>query len=748
MADFAVSDIMSAIDRLAPGFGIDPATAKSLIVAENTKDGRIRSSTFSGDATNSNGTMGIGQVIPSTARGLQQNGDLPRDWKFDPNNLDSQLLASLAAMKDMRRRLNNPDDPFELGAYYNGGTNGLRAYQNGGAMAPETADYIQKQRRFMTDANLTPQQIERISAQTPGAQNGTGPQNLQGSSTSSSSTTRRSVFDQGALDSVNRALGAMQGPGGFFDNAITAVSDRGAAMSLVGSQLQTAIQQAGDDAAESARAQATLKAAGEARRAAILTQANLDPVVSGNRAQVALDQLDKTTAQLDAMRPEIQERMNVGFFDNPFAYLVNQVRLPGMISEYNGLVNVQQDQLNRYDAATAIAKSSIDISQGIDADLTLEAGNALAKAAASKAAMESKQVQLQLASKSAADALNMVQLGLQSSDLAMKAAQLTAVKEAQHEDESQRQYEARMQEKQLEDLNLMIKAAGGKPLDPFAFKRLPLKAIEDLKQNITSGKFGSDFTEALRFVQQWGNLDNMAEGGQAGVRTWVNQAQRDASAITLEQQTRAQAPATLDKTFNPQKAQANNLNAIASQYEAQAAVDMRQAKEGNPFKLSYKQIIQLPELKDNSVAKLIASHGPGGTEKVWDKVDELDLMKYFANQAAVSQNPGDLVKKYSADVAQFYQVAARKQAEYTKWALFGLSKPDKTYAVKLPGFSDKNLTVDLGDQSSVENMLTKKTAQNIRDANTMTFFGEGSWVDMSAGQMTPEQQQFVNGARR
>lgn len=322
MADFSVDEIMRTIDEMAPSFGVDPKVAKSIIVAENTSDGRIKRGTFSGDATNSNRTMGIGQVIPTTARGLQQAGFLPADWKFDPNDLKSQLSASLAAMKEMKGRQRNPDDPLELGAMYNGGNDAWKAYQAGQKLNPETAQYLQKQRTYMADNQMTPQQIERAASQpaTPGMRRGS----------SSSTSTTRNVFDEGALDSFNAASGFLQDTIG---DAFTALDNRQNGVGAAGAQVQDSIMAAGAAAGASAMATATMKAAGEARRAALLTRANLNPEQTDNRMDQALRALDETSVMLEQKRPEIDARMSVGFFDNPLEWLVNQTRLPGMISE-------------------------------------------------------------------------------------------------------------------------------------------------------------------------------------------------------------------------------------------------------------------------------------------------------------------------------------------------------------------------------------------------------------------------------
>lgn len=722
MADFTVAEIFKAVEELAPQYGIDPGTAKSIIVAENTSDGKIRKNSFSGDATNNNKTMGIGQVIPATARGLQGAGLLPPDWKHNPDDLRSQLSASLAAMKDMSSRLKDPSDPLELGAYYNGGNAAWKAYQAGKTLNPETTQYLQKQRNFMADTNMTPQQIERAAAGQPSVSG--GGRLLQGSSSRSGTTSN--VYDPEALANFGAASGLLQSPGGLMDSAFSAVSDRGGQLATAGADLMAGILQAGQDAGAAAAAQASVRAAGEARRAAILTRANLDPAVANNRMDQALTALDTTSAALDQLRPEIDARTSVGFFDNPLEWLVNQTRLPGMVNTYNNLVQVQQDQLGKFQAAKDIAASTIDVSSGIDADATLVAGNAMAKAEASKAAASAKQVQMQLAGKAAADALSAVQIGMQNADLAYKTLMLDRQKKFESEGMSEREAAKKSEEAALSDLNLMVRAAGGQNLDMARFKSLPSADRAELMKSMSTRKFGGDFVSALKFVDEYGNRDAMAEGGQLAVRTWINDTQRAASEIVRAEEIKAQNPGTLNKSFNPRKAMEAALNAQAQQYVSAANVDMRLQPDANPYKLSYKTWTKAPEFKDNVWAQQIAKYGPGGTEQQFERVDEQQFLKKAVVNINLSGDPAMAVKKYAADISNFYKGASKMQQNATKPSLFGLSIPEKTYPVILPSFQTgtKAAPIDLGNPVEVENLLTRQVAR-MRALEQASIFAVG-----------------------
>lgn len=712
MADFSIDEVMRTVEELAPQYGIDPRTAKSIIVAENTSDGRIRKSSFSGSATNKNQTMGIGQVIPSTARGLQQAGLLPADWKFDPNDLKSQLSASLAAMKDMRSRMRNPDDPLELGAYYNGGTDTWKAYQAGKTLNPETTQYLQKQRTFMADNQMTPQQIERAASQPQ------SPQMRRSSSTGTSMT--RNVFDVGALDSFNSSSGLLQAT---IADAQTALSDRGLGVQQAGADYTSKILESGLAAAASAGATAALRAGGEARRAALLQRANLHPEQTANRMDEALQALDVTSALIDQKRPEIDARMSVGFFDNPLEWLVNQTRLPGMISEHNALVSQQKNALQKYDAAAAITGSAINMSQAIDADQTLVAGAKLAEAQVAQAEQQAAGVKLQMQQKSASDALQAVQLAGQAASNTLQQLMLTKQLEAVRQGETEAQARIAGEQAALSEFNTLVKAAGGQGLPYDRFKQLPAKTRDEILSANSSGRFGGDIVKALGFVNKYGNWDNMAVGGQLAVRTWVNdtaiQVNKDLETL------KAQAATKLDKTFNVDKAEQQLFEAKAAAYQNAAATNMRGQPDANPYTIQYKNIIKDEKWNGNSFVDLMRKYGPDGTEKQLVNYDEQDFLRRAVTVARLSGNPAIATKKLAADISSFYKTASKEQQMLTKPQMFGLQTPSKTYPVALPAYSTGALPklVDLGDAVQVENLLTRQVAKEIAEQNPYSIQG-------------------------
>ena len=719
MAQFSVDEVFSAIDAMAPTYGFTPEEAKTIFMAENSRTGKLGTiKSASGDATNVNRTMGIMQVIPTTAEGLKQAGFLSPAWKHDPNNVRSQIEAGLAAMKEMRGRQKNPGDLLELGAMYNGGNAAWQDYLAGRKMNPETTAYLGKMRNTMADFNMTPQQIERAAANQPPVSGGAGvPGGNPGMRQSNSRSTSRSVYDSDAMSQFQADAGITRG---LVGDAMNAVNSRTNGVEAAGIDLIASIAAAGEAAAGKARAEAEALAAGQARRAALLTRANLHPEQNQNRMDQALTALDETSARLDAMRPEIDRRAAVGFFDNPLEWIVNQTRLPGMVSEYNSLVQVQQDALGKYQAATGIAQDAITMSQAIDADRTLEVGNAIAQSQLADAKKQADQIRLQLQNKSAADALQAVQLGGIISDLSFKQLMITRQQEAERQGESEAAARRKGEEAALSDFNILVKAAGGEGINPDRFQNLPTATRGLILESTSTRRFGGDLADSMRFVDKFGNPGNLP----TPVIAWLNKTRQAAGQEVLLMQAEAEKAGKI-KSFDQDKATEIALNKQATNYQAFANSNMRGQSEANPYKIDYKSAIAAPEWAGNSWTEMLKKYGPDGTEKQWVNYDEQDMIRRAVTTARLSANPAEAVKKMTADISSFYRTAARAQQMVAKPQLFGMANPQKTYPVALPHYQKGNTitSLDLGNPVEVENFLTRQVAREIAEQNPYSIAG-------------------------
>lgn len=723
MADFAIGDIYSTIEELAPKYGVDPKVAKMFLTAENTGSGSTTSrSTYNGAAVSPKGASGLMQVMPATAEGLKQAGFLPADWTNDPTNLQSQISAGLAAIKEMQPRQRDPNDVRELGAMYNGGNAAHKAYLAGRPMNAETTQYIKKLERSAMELGtpLTPQQIERQAS----SGNSTGP-NGNTSSTSSRTTTRSTLFDPAAMADYDQAFNTSQLA---FSNASQQVAQTSADRPGMVMDTMQAILDAGTAAATKAGAEAAIATAGALRRQDILSKANLDPAAANNRAQVALDALDSTSAQVDARRGAMDEMLSASIFDDPFKWLSAQIKLPGAVSEYNNIVRLQQDQLGRYNAAKDIAGSQITLSQGTEADEIAKAGVAAANAASSEAVAKAKLLQQQAQGKNVSDAMSLAALARQGTGEALQRVNLTAQKLAESEGISEKEASKKLMDQNLADINRVMKAAGSqREIDAARYKSLPAKGREMLDQAASRGTFGSDFVEAVEFIDNFGSLQGMAVGNNLGAARWVQKTRETASNKTLAAQQEWDSPKNPNrmKPFDIVKVQREQLAATANAYAGQAAVNMTNAPDSNPYKADYASIAKSPDMAGNVYAQLILKNGPQATvDKLYDTYDENAFMNRLDTNIFYSKDPAMAVKKTAADIAAFYQAAAKKAVTDTNYPMFGMSKPQKTYALQLPQMAGGKLgTIDMGDPVQVERMFMMSYAQNVAASSNFSVMG-------------------------
>jgi len=710
--EFKLEDVLAEIDKQANAFGVNPRTAKAIVVAENTDSGSLAKKTvYRGDAVSPKGASGVMQVMPDTAKGLQQAGFLPADWKHDPANLSSQVQAGLAAIKEKIGRMNNPDDLGELASVYNGSSKTHRAYKAGNmtALPAETQHYITKLRR--ADMELGGTQGNNPSAYMPPADpaaNSTTP-------TAGRSTTRSVTYDPGQMDGFMSSVMSAVRPGGAFDITTQAVVNAGAQRQLLSQDVVNAVTAKGEAAAAEAGAVATRTAAGEARRAQILTAANLNPDANENAMMQAMDIVNKTDAQLAAMKPEIDARMSVGFFDNPLEWLINQTRLPGMVEQYNGVVSTQKNAQQAFASRASIANTQQQISSSMDADLILQQGKATATRVAADAAEAAGRVKLETAGAEARDALTSMQLLGQKIGLQGQALQLSRQTVSETAGETDKAKAARAEEESLAGVNKVLVAAGGNPIASVAqFKQLPSAKKEVLLSAATSGKFGKNFAESFELLYNDGNQDKVAAGGGATVVHWVRGTAGAAGTVVQQEQLTAEK---LKQKYDPKKQLPEELNKLQTQYEAQANSDMRLATQYNPYKLDYGTMSKLPELQTNALAAWINKYGPKGTEPMMAQVDEQYIVQRFAQSVAQGTMT---VAAAAKELSDYYRITTAKQAELTQYSLFGMSRPEKTYAVRIKDTDFSTMPVDLGNPTQVENLLVKRVAFDRRFESVKT----------------------------
>lgn len=719
MATFATDDVLAEITRQAPNFGVNPNLVMPLFMAENSGSGNAKSG--DGAATSTKGASGILQVMPSTARGLQAAGLLPTSWTHDPDNLQSQVSAGLAAVSDMLSRAKNPNDPLELAATYNGGNTGKSNYLAGKPLAPETSDYLRKYKSAANNLGIKMPDSTNF-AETPGIGNiGVTPSSSTPATgaTTTRTSVRRSVTDPGVMDTFTSAINDAISPGGTLDQAADSVIAGGQTRFNALASLSTAITDKAKADAQEAAVQSTMDATEAVKKANILVRLNLDPAYTDNEAMRAANIVNDTDSQLVSMKSEIDQKMAVGMFDNPLEWLVNQMRLPGMVAKYNGIVGVQNAATDHYKTLVGIRDTEMKVATGMDADLIGQKTVARQASIAAKAQEDLQRVQVDASGAAAREGLTLAQLAGTKAQLAGLDVQRTKeIETTSTGNNAKAEADAALQ-RDLDNVNRIFVAAGSTPIGSLAaFKLLQPAERTALIETANTGKFGKDFAASINFVKDKGNLANMAMRDGASIRQWVQGTLADVGKTVGDIEKLHSVPGSplYGKKFDAQKETQDALNAKQRNYEAQTIVDMRTADDSNPYKLAYTAIAKIPELANNLLAIFINTYGPNGKDPYFQKVDEQFLLQRFASSVANGTMPMPAASKA---ITEFYKTATQRQATLTHWPLFGMATPEKTYQVKIPrsGLFTSGLnenpggSIDMGNVADVENYLTKNVAQ-------------------------------------
>ena len=312
MSNFSIQEVLQEIERQASAAGMDPAVAKAIFAAENSADGNIKRTSVSGTTTSPVGARGVMQTMPRTEELLKEGGWLPTTWSFNPSDLKGQVQAGLAAIREMQSRQKDKNDPLELAAMYNGGTQAWRNYRAGllDQLPAETRGYFEKVKTALGQSqgtqmatSQTPQQIERaastgvpISGTPPNNGNPGGGGNTFSASRSGTSTRSTSYDAERIAAAMSSGIQLIQ-QGGSLDTALldigTAVADRKTAEQ---GQL-LAIETIANTAAQATQAETAVAAAGATRRKQILDTANINPDVASSIANQTMSAIMSRTSR-------------------------------------------------------------------------------------------------------------------------------------------------------------------------------------------------------------------------------------------------------------------------------------------------------------------------------------------------------------------------------------------------------------------------------------------------------------------
>lgn len=721
MSTFTAQEVLDEIARQAPGAGISPKLAQAFFITENSDSGTIKPDRkISGATMSPRGARGVMQTMPATEAGLQKAGFLPAEWKFNPADLRGQVQAGLAALQEMQGRQKNRGDVLELAAMYNGGNAAWRAYREGAMekIPAETQHYFKK---ISTALGFGGPMDQGTQAQSSQIQQGAPVASSSSSATRTS--TRTNVFDPLALDAALQSATQLTQNGGSFDTALQQITAAQVQRQQAEASQIAAITDWSTKQGLATTAQTALDAGEAARRAQILTAASINPVDAGNKANAAMEQIMLAMPSLEAAGAEIDARQAVGIFDNPLQWLVNQVRLPGMVGQYNQQVRSVNRTIEGVKNLQGLAATQITLGQASDADAITNAG--AAKAAEQAAAAQAKLTEVQAATAGAAvrDAQTALALQTDKTKVLIDIAQLTKQVQSENVGMSEKDAERRAHEIQLQRVNNWLKMIGSNQrYDTATFKAIPAKTREELLVASSGDGISRTLWDGLSYINQLGDWRKIAAEGDAGAVTWMRNTLMAADKLTAEELKLAEQQARISgkpiakrEVFLEQA-----VNKMEQLYTAELA-DMRTANDSNPYKIAYDHMVKVPALQNNAVSQFLKANGPTSQTPIFNKVDEKFIIDHFTGQIAA----GKVTSGQAAQqISQFYSGAMKEQAARSKYALFGFSAPEG-YKVVIPisglfeGASRNAGVIDLTNPAAVEQYLIKNTAMST--ARTMGY---------------------------
>jgi hypothetical protein len=642
----------------------------------------------------------------------------------------------------MNSRQKNPQDPLELGVMYHGGQAEWLKYREGKTLGPRTANYRDNIQLALTGAPMesTTQSPDNsfprggMKTQAPPAQNsGTLQTTRQTTSTSFRS------FDPNSLSAALELGTQYITNGGEADTAVSILADSEATRKATQAMQEQSIQTYALDQGAFAVSKAAKAAKDAWQRKDILTQANIDPNATNNLYTKTVQDFNRLTAEAEPLAAEIDARMAVGIYDNPLEYIVNQVRLPGMVGKFNENARVRNRQLEQLTTLQSLANSQQSISAGIDSDTIVEMGRREAAVNASAAQVELTKAQADGARAAALSAANVLGIQGHKVGVALQLANLTAQRESMSESASDKASKTGAEQAEVDRINKWYQLIGrNEVLTPATYKSLSATERTELQRLSGTGIIADDFATGFHAINTRGNKQVLNTAGAMGMTSWIEQTSKLALDRTNAGLGAARQAAKLSgKVLKEDELYDQQLTALKAEYVGQAS-DMRLAVDSNPLKLQYATISKNPRLAGNAVAEYVNTFGPAGTTPVMAKVDEALVLDKLAADVATGKFT---VQQATDQVTGYYKVATDIQAESTKYGLFGILKP-KGYVINIPkpGFIASMFgthepgasALDLQDSAKVSNYLMRKVAANAKENALPSLWGASGQVTVGA----------------
>lgn len=691
------AEVEAYINQRAADFGVDPATARAFLFAENVGKDNVTLPEFLSTGTRSpRGALGPMQVMPNTYAGLVNQNYLQRGSSLEGGDWQHQTDAGLAAIAEMQKRAGN--DPKLLAAHYNGGNLGLALAKAGkfDALTPETQRYL---RNVETALGTTAAPAADASPSTPAASQG----DVRKFETGVADPSRPAAGVGGATlragaDAIN---GIVANYSPMVRDLITSITGSREEQAAAMRAQATEITNAGVAAAEKATADGMVREASVLLRERLLKQFDLGTKdTDGLIARTLTEQ----RALQDARRPlaaEIDARMNVGFFDDPLQWLVNQTVLPGIVNEHNANVRRENELTRQLTFAQNAVANQERIDVAADVDLLGKQTAAAVKAETAGANAKVAEVNAKVAALGAQTAMQIGTILQADATFQSVNLQRAMLLQARAEQGAAKAREAEELKAVNDRLRVIGDAIGAPGVNLQSLRGRGQKAIDEWQKRANTGKLGDNLAEALTFISDYGNLDRMAASGKAEQVKLIRETIAAVNnKVDLDLGTWAtQHPGT--KVPTREELRNMVLRNTENSWKQAVAVDMGLADKFNPYRIDHSTLVKDFKGSENNQVYLMVKGA------IAQGVTLDDRRVLAAATDAVTSGQMD-PRAVAAQLSEYYRMGVGRNNANRSFDLLGMEK-QSTYLMKPKG---AEIAVDLMDQTAVENMLVRSAAGN------------------------------------
>lgn len=623
-----LGDVATLLEQEALKAGLNPALAKSLLIAENSAAGEFNPDKLVPLSTTSpKGAYGVGQVMPATRDGLIRNGYLPAGFKDD--TLQSQVQAMVAVMKEQTKYTGG--DPVLAAAMYNGGFAAMNAVKSGNmaGLNPETTQYLKK-----VGVNMDGNDPTKVRTSVSSSGSGVPVAALQRVQ-DAGGVWEKTV--SGILDSLRGLTGETQAAAG---EAQGAVADMGAAKGTMALQRGEAV-----------RAQ-------EANRNELLQAMGVDMKKADSEIRALQGEAAIAQEEMRQLSPQLKELRNKSFMDDPLGWIMAQVQLEQSAAAYNTAQTRFTQAMGTIDQKQIQATRQFGLQPGVSVDAALLSAEAEAKAAAAEARVRSFEIgQTARNAQSAAFSTE-----LRFADVQFENAKTMARIMSERFNITQAEVADKAEREDLTKINVFRNMIAAAPVSYDEFKRMDAKTRTEMIQEASRTSFtvADSPGQAMRLLYDRRTLAAFAKDLSPQAAVFLGELHQlgEKAASTLDPKNAKASPE--DKYIKA-------INDKVLEWRKDAIESNNNTRDpNNPFRLHPHVAAQSPALKGNTIAQYVLSTADGGA-----RLDDKAILQYGVAQVVSGAKTAE---QAAEELQRFYWEGTKFQDQSYRMSLLGFDR--------------------------------------------------------------------------